>query len=207
MNLDKFIGEQVKHPRGMFSGVIAQRMNQSNVDINKNTIQLLEIEPTDRVLEIGFGGGDGLNEMTKLIQSGLLAGIEISDDMIKLSRKRFKDFISQGKLELKKGSSKEIPYEDGFFDRVCVINCIYFWSDPLADLREIMRVMKNEGKLVLSAYTEEMKQKFSFSRRGYIFYSESQVQYFLDEAGFKDISFEHRKCQEVEAVFSIGTKR
>jgi hypothetical protein len=34
--------------------------------------------------------------------------------------------ISQGKMELKKGSSVKIPYEDGFLDKACAVNCIYF---------------------------------------------------------------------------------
>jgi SAM-dependent methyltransferase len=62
-------------------------------------------------------------------------------------------------MELKAGNFTKIPYEDGFFDKVCVINCIYFWPNPVVDLKEILRVLKNKGKLIISVYTKEMAKK------------------------------------------------
>ena len=44
--------------------------------------------------------------------------------------------ISRGEMELKEGSSVRIPYEDGFFDKACAVNCIYFWPDSVADLND-----------------------------------------------------------------------
>jgi hypothetical protein len=44
--------------------------------------------------------------------------------------------IPQGKMELREVSYAEIPYEDGFFDRACAVNCIYFWPDSVADLKD-----------------------------------------------------------------------
>jgi ubiquinone/menaquinone biosynthesis C-methylase UbiE len=207
MILDKMIAGQTKHPHGIFSSIVVHRMNNTNVNINNMTVQLMQIGPADRVLEIGFGGGEALNEMIKLIQSGLLAGIEISDAMIKRCRKRFGSDISRGKMELKKGRSDKIPYEDGFFDKVCVINCIYFWSNPTDDLKEILRVMKNRAKLVISAYTREMIQKHSFARYGYTFYTDSQLQDLLDKAGFSDIRIERRENQPIETILTLATKR
>jgi ubiquinone/menaquinone biosynthesis C-methylase UbiE len=96
MIFDKLIASQLAHPRGMFSGFIARQMNRTNANINKTTVQLLQINPANRMLEIGFGGGDALNEVGKLVQSGLLAGIEVSDTMLKRGRKRFSNFIFQG---------------------------------------------------------------------------------------------------------------
>ena len=115
----KFIAGQVRHPSGIFSGLVARQMNRTNANMNKTMVQLLEIKPTDHVLEIGFGGGGALDEMTKSVESGLVAGIEVSDAMLRRGRKRFNNIISRGKMELKKGSSARIPYEDGFFDKAC----------------------------------------------------------------------------------------
>jgi hypothetical protein len=39
-------------------------------------------------------------------------------------------------MELKKVSSAKISYEDGACDKACAANCIYFWPDPAADLKD-----------------------------------------------------------------------
>jgi hypothetical protein len=44
--------------------------------------------------------------------------------------------IFRGKMELKEGSGVKILYEDGFFDKACAVNCIYFWPDSVADLKD-----------------------------------------------------------------------
>ena len=44
--------------------------------------------------------------------------------------------IYGGEMHLKEGSSAKIRYEDSFFDKACAVNCIYFWRDSVADLRD-----------------------------------------------------------------------
>ncbi len=63
MLFEKFVARQARHPSGIFSGYVARVMNRTNANMNKTMVQLLEIKPTDRVLEIGFGGGGALDEM------------------------------------------------------------------------------------------------------------------------------------------------
>ena len=142
MFLERFIGKQLGHPSGIMSGLVAVFMNRNTAYMNKMTVQLLRINQTDRALDIGFGGGVGIVEMTKLAQDGLVAGIDISDAMLKRGRKKFSKLISQGKVELTEGSASQIPYKDGFFDKVSAVNSIYFWPDPIAGLKEVHRVLK-----------------------------------------------------------------
>ena len=207
MLFEKFAARQLRHPAGIFSGNVARMMNRINAGINKMTIQLLEIKPSDRVLEIGFGGGSALEEVAGLLQNGLVCGIEISDAMLKRARKTFDNPINQGKMELREGNSAKIPYEAGFFDKVYAINCIYFWPDPMVHLKEIHRVLKDGGKVILSLRPIEDLDKFPPARHGFILYSDIQLQNLLSEAGFSDIRIEHRKDTPLSAIFAIAAKR
>lgn len=202
----KFIAGQVRHPSGIFSGLVARQMNRTNANMNKTMVQLLEIKPTDHVLEIGFGGGGALDEMTKSVESGLVAGIEVSDAMLRRGRKRFNNIISRGKMELKKGSSAKIPYEDGFFDKACAMNCIYFWPNPVADLKEIRRVLKQNGVLIIAVVAKEELEKFPPARHGFLIYSDDQIKNLLSDAGFADVHIERRKVQPHTATYAIATK-
>jgi ubiquinone/menaquinone biosynthesis C-methylase UbiE len=206
MLFERLVARQVRHPSGIFSGYVARQMNRTNADMNKTTVQLLEIKPTDRVLEIGFGGGGALDEMTELVERGLLAGIEVSDAVLKRGRKRFSNIISQGKMELKKGSSAKIPYEHGFFDKACAINCIYFWPNPVADLKEIRRVLKQNGMLIISAYVKEEFEKWPPAHHGFALYSDHQIKNLLSEAGLADVRIERRKGRPYTATYAIATK-
>jgi len=73
MFLERFIGKQLGHPSGIMSGLVAVFMNRNTAYMNKMTVQLLGITQTDRALDIGFGGGVGVVEMTKLAQDGLVS--------------------------------------------------------------------------------------------------------------------------------------
>ena len=206
MFLDEFIGKQLGHPSGMMSGLVAVFMNRNTAYMNKMTVQLLGINQTDRALDIGFGGGVGILEMTKLAQDGLVAGIDISDAMLKRGRKKFSKLISQGKVELSEGSASQIPYKDGFFDKVSAVNSIYFWPDPIAGLKEVHRVLKNGGVFILGVFPKEWLEKLPFARHGFAIYSDGQLQDFLNGAGFTNIRIEHRKHKPVSATFVIGSK-
>jgi arsenite methyltransferase len=184
---ERFIGRQLGHPSGITSGLVAIFMNRSNAYVNRMTVQLLGLNSTDRVLDIGFGGGIAIVEMTRLAQGGLVAGIDTSDAMLKRGRRKFSKLISQGKVELKEGSVSQVPYKDGFFDKVSAVNSIYFWPDPVAGLKEVHRVLKNGGIFILSVVPKEELEKFPPARHGFAIYSDGQLQDFLNRAGFTNI--------------------
>jgi ubiquinone/menaquinone biosynthesis C-methylase UbiE len=110
-------------------------------------------------------------------------------------------------MELKAGSSSHIPYPDNSFDKVCTINCIYFWPDPLNDLKEILRVMKDNGKLVISVYKKEKMQELPQTRYGFRLYSGNQFQDLFTQAGFKESTIVNANLKLGEATFVVGTKK
>jgi ubiquinone/menaquinone biosynthesis C-methylase UbiE len=203
---ERFIGRQLGHPSGITSGLVAIFMNRTHAYMNKATVQLLGINSTDRVLDIGFGGGSAMVEMTKLAHGGLVAGIEVSDAMLKRGRKKFSKLISQGQVELKEGSASQIPYPPGFFNKVSTVNCIYFWPDAVAGLKEVHRVLKNGGVFVISVFSKDQLEKFPPARHGFAIYSDGQLQDFLNTAGFVNIRTEHIKHRPMSATLIIGSK-
>jgi ubiquinone/menaquinone biosynthesis C-methylase UbiE len=188
MLFERFISKQLGHPNGVFSGLVAAFMNRSTSLIGDVTIQLLEIKPTDHILDIGFGGGKTIRKMVKLAPNGLVAGIDISDAMLKRGNKSFRELISKGKVEIKEGSVSKIPFEDNQFEKVSTVNTIFFWPEPAVGMMEIIRVLKPKGRLVLTYFTREM---FHWTQYGVKMYPEEQLSQFLSQAGFIDIEVKH----------------
>lgn len=205
--IEGFIARQLGHPSGFFSGFIAAFMNRQTAGINDMTIKLLEIRPTDRTLDIGFGGGSAITKVAKLAPDGLVAGIDISKAMLNRGRNKFRELISRGKVELKEGSAAKIPYENDWFDKVYTVNTIYFWPDPAAGLKEILRVMKKGATFVLTLFTEEAVERIHGSRYGFTIYSEDQLRTLLAEAGFINVQVEHREHKRFPASFLVANKR
>jgi len=116
---------------------------------NRMTVELLEVRPEDRVLEIGFGPGTCLRLLAKRARAGFVAGVELSDAMMRAAARRNRAAIRRGQMELRRGSVSALPYEDGRFDKVCTVNTIYFWPDPERDAAEILRVLRPGGTAVV----------------------------------------------------------
>lgn len=69
-------------PKGMlgrFGGTIMARMNK---EFTYSVIDLLDIQPNDQVLEIGFVSGVGIQHLAGLVSTGYIAGIDYSKEMV-----------------------------------------------------------------------------------------------------------------------------
>src|SRR5438128_250196 len=122
---------------GRLGGVIMARMNQ---EIAARAIELLDVQPSDRVLEIGFGPGVGIQLLAGIVSSGLVAGVDDSEEMVEQARARNAKAIASGRVELRPASVERLPFDNDTFDKALSINSMQVWPDARAGLREILRV-------------------------------------------------------------------
>ena len=120
----RFIAKQLSRPSGFMGIVIRHLMNRHNARMNAFAIQQLQLEPSDRVLEIGFGGGVTLPSM--LNGAAFVAGIDRSKDVVDWAKRHFADAIKAGRAEFSRGDVESLPFEKTTFDKVCTVNTIYF---------------------------------------------------------------------------------
>jgi ubiquinone/menaquinone biosynthesis C-methylase UbiE len=76
----------------------------STVERNDWAVSLLKLQPTDRVLEIGFGPGVAIQKMSEFVKEGLIWGIDHSEVMLRQASKRNKEAISADRVRLLLGS-------------------------------------------------------------------------------------------------------
>src|SRR5258708_12535422 len=117
---------------------------------NAWTVSLLDIQPTDRVLEVGFGPGIAVELLAAHAYQGFIAGVDCSSAMISLARRRNAQEINAGQVALGYGEVTALPFADASFDKALSIHTLYFWTDPVKALTELRRVLKPEGDLVLT---------------------------------------------------------
>jgi ubiquinone/menaquinone biosynthesis C-methylase UbiE len=90
MSLQKFIAAQFRKPSGRFGSLVMTRlMNRVNRQIAERTIALLDLDPTHQILEIGFGGGVALSLVAGHLTTGVISGVDFSEDMVRRAERKF----------------------------------------------------------------------------------------------------------------------
>jgi ubiquinone/menaquinone biosynthesis C-methylase UbiE len=193
----KFLAAQLRQPSGLFGKFfMGNFLNKGNEKINHLTVELLDVKPTDLVLDIGFGGGVTIEKMVQTIDTGKIYGVDFSQAMVDKAKRRFKKLIESGKVSIECGDVSKLPFEAKTFDKVCTVNTIYFWNDTSVSLREIRRVMKKGGKLIISIRSADKMKDLPFTKHNFKLYAPEEVKHLLVGAGFNNVSIDHRDREE-----------
>jgi SAM-dependent methyltransferase len=136
------------YPRGFLGwlgGVILARTNRRHAAW---AVGLLDVRQQDSVLEIGFGPGVAIQLLVP--KAHRVAGVDPSEVMLRQATQRNAATISERRVELRQAAADHLPFVDGSFNKVLAINSMQVWPEPLAGLREILRVLKGNGRLALA---------------------------------------------------------
>jgi len=101
--------------------------------------------PTDRILEVGVGGGHVLAKFPGMQRTG----IDLSPTMLQRARRRLGDDV-----ELLQGSADQLPFEDATFDVVLCTEVLEHVVEPARVVRELMRVAAPGARVVVSIPNE-----------------------------------------------------
>ena len=151
MNLLRRLLSQFGKPRGRFGRFLVRGMNFGHSGLTSWGFSKVEIAENATVLDIGCGGGRTLERLASLARLGKVVGIDYSEDSVAVARKRNRQLIANGRVEIFHGSVSSMPFSDATFDCVSAVETFYFWPDIAADLTEVRRVMKPTGQLVIIA--------------------------------------------------------
>ena len=136
--------------RGCAAGLLMAH-RPSNRRRNAWAVSLLDVQRDDRVLELGFGPGLAIRELSRIAAEGYVCGIDHSELMLRWARRRNADGLRRGVVDLRLGSFDELPAFDAPFDKILAVNAMLFRSDPVARLAEFRRLLR-PGGLIAVAY-------------------------------------------------------
>jgi len=136
-------------PKGMLGKLGGIILARTKHEFTAWFIELLDIQPHDKVLEVGFGPGVSIERLATLASEGYVAGADASAVMVKQATARNAEAIKDGRVDLRHGSVECLPFDDDAFDKACAINSMQVWTDATAGLREMRRVLKTGGTIAL----------------------------------------------------------
>jgi ubiquinone/menaquinone biosynthesis C-methylase UbiE len=178
------------NPEGDIGLAIANNLNSINAKVLAWAFKAIAPDQGNRILEIGFGNGHTIPELLELAEGLSYAGIDISRTMIDEATRFNAALIADRRVAVRLGTSSRIPFPDAAFDRALAVNTLYFWSDPAVDLKEIRRVLKAGGKLVLGSMSPTGAEGNPMFKHGFRFYSREELVKLLGAAGFADNSID-----------------
>lgn len=142
---------QFVRPQG-FAGRLAgweMALRPSNRKRNRWAVALLDVQPQDHVLEIGFGPGLAIRELARRATNGFVLGIDHSEVMVRQATVRNRAAVEQGRVDLRPGSALDLRQFSETFDKVLAINNFGMWPEPGARLTELRRALRPGGRVAI----------------------------------------------------------
>jgi SAM-dependent methyltransferase len=187
------VGEEVTelfaHPGGWAARPMAHVLNFFNRRGNQLVAGALEVRPGHRVLEIGFGGGAAVPAtLGALGGDGQLCAVDLSPDMAILAARRFRTAVENGTLLLASANVAALPLESAVFDRAYALHSHMYWPSPLAGIREIHRVLRPEGRMLLAMDVVSGIRLIQWFGRGYQPAGPDRLVELFGDAGFTHVT-------------------
>ncbi|PYX81996.1 MAG: SAM-dependent methyltransferase, partial [Acidobacteria bacterium] len=123
-----------------------EEMERHHLPITAPVLALMQLRPSDRVLDLGCGAGWATRLLAARVPEGKVIGVDISDEMIERARRSSSNFSS---IEFAVGSLEKIASADDSFDKALSIESFYYYPDQGAALDELHRVLKPGGRFFI----------------------------------------------------------
>lgn len=139
-----------------------------------------------------FAKKSDTKELKKPVQSGHLTGVDYSATSLKLSSETNEKALRQGKMDLVEASVEKLPFADNTYDKIITVESFYFWPDPAENLKEVYRVLKEQGTFLLVAdiyHKENLPQEVQENIRQFHLCNPTPEEFrkLLQKAGFQEV--------------------
>jgi ubiquinone/menaquinone biosynthesis C-methylase UbiE len=181
----KLIAQQLRKPHGENSANIAEKMSSGNAYIYKKTIEIIDPQPGDHILEVGMANGCLVKDIAKNDVKIRYFGCDFSEEMVEQAKNLNKHLIEKGQAGFYFAPADKLPFSKGTFHKAFAVNVIYFWEEPSKELNELKRVLKKKGKLILALRPESAMRNYPFTRYGFKMYSRENLINLLEMINFK----------------------
>ncbi len=144
-----YVGRQVKKPTRFVGRLFAEMMNKSHSPLTDWALSHVEVEKSATVLDVGCGGGRTIEKLAQRAAS--VYGVDYAAGSVAASQAHNKRLIGEGRVHVERASVSQLPFQGDRFDLVTAIETQYYWPDVCNDMREIRRVLKPGGRLMVVA--------------------------------------------------------
>jgi ubiquinone/menaquinone biosynthesis C-methylase UbiE len=121
-------------------------MESHHSDITEQTIALMDLQPNDRVLDLGCGTGWASRRLARLVPKGEVVGVDVADEMLRRAEKASAGIPN---VRYQWGTAENIPAPDNHFTKVLSVESFYYYADQGKALDEVRRIMAPGARLFI----------------------------------------------------------
>lgn len=193
---------QLRKPSGFYGRLVSRMMNKRNKMAFERIIRELEITSGEKIFEIGYGPGLGLNLIANSISDCNISGIDFSELMYQEAVKRNKRFVESGNVHLQFGDFLTQESVGEKYDKIFCLNVIYFWSDLHLAFSKTYSLLNNGGMFCIFMTHKDELEATSFTNLAKDFnkYSIETVEAELLNVGFQSIEYDMDKGYFIKAI-------
>jgi len=208
----KRILSQCKKPSGRFGRFLAKGMNFAHSGLTRWGLGFIDVASDVDALDIGCGGGRTVERLAGIAAAGKVVGIDYSPDAVAVATRKNRALINEGRVEIFQEAVSSMRFSDGAFGLVTAFESHYFWPDFRNDLKEVHRVTKQNGQLLIVGAAYKNKKYDRRNRRivdaiGMTYLSIEEFREALESVGFSQFDALEEKNKGWFAVKCKKTKR
>jgi len=130
-----------------------------DTELGLKIVRQAKIKLGDTVVDVGCGTGFLTSQAAKAVgKKGKVIGIDLSEEMVKKADENMAKTGNRGKVEFKIGDAENIPLEDEIADAVIGNMILHHCPEPKSAIREMVRILKTDGRVVLSDLEEHEEE-------------------------------------------------
>ncbi len=190
MDMDPIVN--AREPRGKEGERFLEHMNADHEGMARWGTSKIAIARDHDVLDIGCGGGRNLEFFLENCPYGTVTGVDRSELSVDFSIKKNEKAVSEGRCKVLEADVSSLPFDDLSFDIVTAFETVYYWPTITDSFREVLRVLRMGGTFMICNEADRLDERTqSWVDRighGMRIYDAGQLEGYLKEAGFTDIS-------------------
>jgi SAM-dependent methyltransferase len=142
---------QCQKPSGWLGRFVLWNMNSRHSKVTDWGLSHISIEKDATVLDVGCGGGRTVSKLAAAATQGKVYGIDYSSESVAIANRTNRQWIDVARVEIWEASVSQLPFAADTFDLVTAVETHFWWPDLPADMREVLRVLKPGGTLIIIA--------------------------------------------------------
>lgn len=142
---------QCQKPAGWLGRLLLWNMNSHHSKVTDWGLSHITVSTRDTILDVGCGGGRTVSKLAVMASEGKVYGVDYSQASVAFATKTNKRSIAAGQVEIREASVSQLPFSENMFDLATAVETHIWWPDLPGDMREVFRVLKPGGRLVIIA--------------------------------------------------------